>query len=168
MNMITKTNFEIISIRQIGGPTTHLLTINNVQPEVILRRIKSTITHLLRLKVGASTKNHRCYIKHLRVNISHLALVHQDSGSYLCLAFRPGSSSLNQWIAKQDAQVFLSDNVSSISICLPDPGIRNVPSPGSGDPKPWCDPSSTSTSSTPFHLDLSVGGKACDKQKNSI
>ena len=43
---------EIILIRQIGGPTTHLLTIDNVQPEVILRRIKSTITHL---KLGLQT-----------------------------------------------------------------------------------------------------------------
>ena len=36
--------------------------------------------------------------------------------------------------------------------------------PGARDPKPWCDPSSASTSSTSFHLDLSAGGKACDKK----
>lgn len=43
MNMKTKSSLEITSIRQIGGPTTHLLTIDNVQPEVILRRIKSNL-----------------------------------------------------------------------------------------------------------------------------
>ena len=37
-NFVTKRSMEIISIRQIGGLTTHLLTIDNVQPEVILRR----------------------------------------------------------------------------------------------------------------------------------
>jgi len=47
--------------REIGGPTTHSLTLTNVTP--------------------------------------------QDSGSYLCLAFRPQSSSLNQWVAKQHAEV---------------------------------------------------------------
>ena len=43
MNMATESNLQIILIRQIGGPTTHLLTIDNVQPEVILRRIKSNL-----------------------------------------------------------------------------------------------------------------------------
>ena len=53
LNMITKRSLEIILSRQIGGPTTHLLTIDNVQPEVDLRRIESTITHL---KLGLQPK----------------------------------------------------------------------------------------------------------------
>jgi len=72
LHQANRTHFQVL--REIGGPTTHLLTINNVQPE--------------------------------------------DSGSYLCLAFRPGSSSLNQWIAKQDAQVQV---IPSPGVTLPQP-----------------------------------------------
>ena len=75
----------------------------------------------------------------------------QDSGSYLCLAFPPQSSSLNQWLAKQQAKVCPMKNVHSIFFLL-----SSISGPGC--PKPGSISSPATPSSAPFHANPSPCG----------